>query len=101
MSKARQSESNYEDSIEAYKETPVYKFLLKWKKMQQVRETKKALRGAIKSLRSHYYVHLSILSELDIRDDEILYELGIHFRCIGYIISSCCIWFPTAKLEIP
>ena len=56
MSRARHSESDYEDSIEAYKETPVYKFLLKWKKRRQVRKKKKALRRANKSLRSHYYV---------------------------------------------
>ena len=56
MSRARHSESDYEDSIEAYKETPVYKFLLKWKKRRQVWKKKKALRRANKSLRSHYYV---------------------------------------------
>ena len=56
MSRARQSESNYEDSIEAYKETPMYKFLLKWKRRRHVRDKKKALRRANKSLRSHYYV---------------------------------------------
>jgi len=38
MSRARQSEAYYDDSIEAYKETPVYKFLLKWKRRRQVRK---------------------------------------------------------------
>jgi len=59
MSRARQSEARYDDSIEAYKETPVYNFLLKWKRRRQVRKEKKALRRANKSLRSHYYVRLS------------------------------------------
>jgi hypothetical protein len=58
MSRARQSESNYEDSIEAYKETPMYKFLVKWKRRRHVRDKKRALRRANKSLRSHYYVTL-------------------------------------------
>jgi len=101
MSRVRKSESNYEDSIEVYKETPVYKFLLKWKRRRQVRKEKKALRRANKSLRSHYYVRLSSVNELDVHDDEIVYELGIHFRCIGYIINSCLTWLPTAKPEIP
>ena len=59
MSRARQSEAHYDDSIEAYKETPMYKFLLKWKRRRQVRTKKKALRRANKSLRSHYYVRIS------------------------------------------
>jgi hypothetical protein len=79
MSRARQSESDYDDSIEVYKETPVYKFLLKWKRRRQVRNKKKALRRANKLLRSHYYVRLSSLSELDGRDDEMGIQLGIHF----------------------
>ena len=74
MCRARYSESSYEDSIEAYKETPVYKFLLKWKRRRQVRKQKKVLRGANKSLRSHYYVCLSSLSELDVHDDEIVHQ---------------------------
>jgi hypothetical protein len=78
MSRARQKESNYEDSIEAYKDTPVYKFVLKWKRRRQVRKKKKALRRANRSLRSHFYVRLSSLRELDVRDDEIGYQLGIH-----------------------
>ena len=82
MSRARQSESDYEGSIEAYKETPLYKFLLKWKRRRQVRKKKRALRGANKSLRSHYFVRLSNENEFDVRDDEIVYELGIHIGCI-------------------
>ena len=75
ISRARKNESDYEGSIEAYKETPVYKFLFKWKRKRQVRKKKKALREANKSLRSHYYVRLLSVNELAVRDD----ELGIHF----------------------
>jgi len=102
MSRARQSESNYEDSIEAYKETPVYKFLLKWERRRQVREQKKVLRRINKSLRSHYYVRLlNVNDSLDVRDEKIVHELGIHFLWIGCLINNCCIWLPTEKLEIP
>jgi len=101
MSRARQNESDYEDSIEAYKETPLYKFLLKWKRRRQVRKKKKALRRANKSLRSHYYVRLSIVNGLTFVTIKLYTKLGIHFRCIGYITSSCCTWIPTAKSEVP
>jgi len=101
ISRARQSESNYENSIEAYKETPMYKFLQKWKRRRQVRKKKKALRRANRSLRSHYYVRLLSVNELDVHGDKIVYELGIHIRCIRYIINDCCIWLPTAKPGIP
>jgi len=73
-SRARKSESNYEDSIEAYRETPAYKIPLKREKKLQVRKQKKALRGANKSLRSHYYVRLPGLNERDVLDDEIVYR---------------------------
>ncbi|KIM49894.1 hypothetical protein M413DRAFT_6717 [Hebeloma cylindrosporum] len=63
MARARESESNYEESIEAYKETPVYRFILKWKRRRQVRKKKKALRRANKSLRSHYYESTSDASD--------------------------------------
>ena len=89
MSKAMQSESDYEGSIEAYKETPLYNFLLKWKRRRQVQKKKKALRGANKLLRSHYYVRVSNENLLDVRGNEIVYELGIHVGCIGYIINNC------------
>jgi hypothetical protein len=97
MSRAREREANYEDSIEAYKETPVYKFLVKWKRRRQVRKKKKALRSANRSLRSHFYVRLSNLRQLDVCDDEIGYQLEFHFRCIGCIINKCCIGLPTRK----
>jgi hypothetical protein len=96
--RARKNESDYEDSIEAYKEIPVYMFVLKRKGMKEVRKKKKALRGANKSLRSHYNVRPSSLSQLDVGDDKIVYEIGIHIRCI---INSCCPWLPTTKPEIP
>ena len=78
MSRARQSESNYEDSIEAYKETPLYKFL-KWKRRRHVRKKKKALRKANKSLRSHYYVRLSIVNGLTFVIMKLYTIPGIHF----------------------
>ena len=59
MSRARQVESDYEDSVEEYKQTPVYQFVLKWKRRREVRRKKRKMRRANKSLRSHYYVHLS------------------------------------------
>ena len=101
MSRVRRNESDYEDSIEVYKDTPVHKFILKWKRRQQVRKKKKALRGANKSLRSHYYVHISNVNHLDVLDDEIAYELGLHIRCVRYIVNNCCTWLLTTKPEIP
>ena len=53
-----QNESEYEESIGAYKETPTYYFIMKWNKRRQVRQ-KKALQRANRSLRLHYYVRLS------------------------------------------
>jgi hypothetical protein len=79
ISRARKFESDYDDSIGAYKETPLYKFFLKMKRRHQVRKKKEALRRANQSLRSHYYVRLPSLSELDGRDNEIGYQPGIHF----------------------
>ena len=52
--RARQKESEYEQSIAAYKETPTFRFLIKWKNKRQVRQRKKALQ-ANRSLRLHYY----------------------------------------------
>jgi len=77
-SRVRQKESEYEDSIEAYKETPVYHFIHKWRKRRQVWEKEKELRSANKSLRSHYYVRLSSLNEIDLPDNDVVYQLGIH-----------------------
>ena len=55
----RQKESEYEESIEAYKEMPIYRFVRKWDKRRQVRQKKKTLQKANRSLRLHYYVRLS------------------------------------------
>ena len=56
QARARQKESEYEESISAYKETPTFHFVAKWKKKRQVRQKKKALQSANRSLRLHYYV---------------------------------------------
>lgn len=55
-------ESQYEESIEAYKQTSLYHFVVKWKRRRHVRKKKKALRWANRSLRSHYYVCLLIFA---------------------------------------
>ena len=56
--RARRKESEYEESIEAYKETPLFSFVRKWRRRRAVRRRKKALRRANASLRSHYYVRV-------------------------------------------
>jgi hypothetical protein len=56
--RARQKESEYEESIAAYKETSTFRLVTKWNKKCRVRQKKKALREANRSLRLHYYVRL-------------------------------------------
>ena len=56
QARARQKESEYEESISAYKETSTFRFVTKWNKKCQVRQKKKALQTANRSFRLHYYV---------------------------------------------
>ena len=56
QARARQKESEYEESISAYKETPTFRFVTKWSKKHQVRQKKKELQKTNRSLRLHYYV---------------------------------------------
>ena len=58
--RARQIESEYEESISVYKDTPTFRFVAKWKKKRQVRQ-KKALQKSNRSLRLHYYVRLPLV----------------------------------------
>jgi len=51
---ARQKESEYERSIEAYKETPNYHYITKHNKKREVRKKKKEFQGASRSLRQYY-----------------------------------------------
>ncbi|KJA26642.1 hypothetical protein HYPSUDRAFT_213201 [Hypholoma sublateritium FD-334 SS-4] len=52
--KARGVEAEYEDSIETYKETPMHRFISKWKKRLEVRKKKKELKSSNRILTSHY-----------------------------------------------
>lgn len=60
---ARKKESEYEESISAYKETPVFRFVTKWNQRREVRRKKKALQRANRSLRLHYYESTSDASD--------------------------------------
>jgi len=60
---ARQKESEYEECISAYKDTPTFRFVAKWKKKRQVRRKKAALQTANRSLRLHYYESTSDASD--------------------------------------
>lgn len=59
-SRAGDDEKTYEDSIEAYKETPMFNVVGKLKRRREVRRKKKALRRSNRSLRSHYDVRLCL-----------------------------------------
>jgi hypothetical protein len=91
-------ESEYEESIEAYKETPTYQFVIKWTRKRQVRKAKKALRRVNASFRSHYYVRLPRLNGID---TVLIYLPGIYIRSIGYIVNKRCIRLTTAKRAHP
>jgi len=99
--RARQKESEYEQSIAAYKETPTFRFLIKWKNKRQVRQRKKALQEANRSLRLHYYVRLSTTRSKYSLHDRIVLLPGIYIGCIGCVISNRCIWLTTTKSQRP
>ena len=56
ITRARDSEKAYEDSIDAYKDAPIFRSIKKWRLKRRVREKKKQLRQSNRSLRSHYDV---------------------------------------------
>ena len=79
-------EEKYEDSIEMYKETPLYRFIAKWKARHQVQKEKKELRRQNRLLRSHYNVCAFCSDRNDSADNmsanisELLVERIVHIR---------------------